>query len=413
MLQSKLFLKTLREDPKDEKSTNAKLLMRAGFIDKLISGVYSYLPLGLMVIRKIENIIREEMNDSLSAQEVLMPALHPIENYRKTGRDNIDILFHTKMNKEKELVLGQSHEEVIVPLAKNLISSYKDLPLYVYQIQNKFRKEARAKSGILRGREFIMKDLYSFHKNEDDLNVYYEKARKSYENIFKKIGIGDKTYFTFADGGTFSKYSHEFQTVTDAGEDIIYICEKCEIAINKEITKEYPNCPQCGNSNLKEKKSIEVGNIFKLKTRYSEPFNCSFRDPEGKMKFVNMGCYGIGVSRLLGTIVEIYHDEKGIIWPEKISPFDFHLIQIGNDPEVKKKSIEIYKYIKDQGKKVLYDDREKSTAGEKFADADLIGITNRFVISEKTLKENSFEMKKRNEEKTDLINIKKISQIIC
>jgi prolyl-tRNA synthetase len=413
MRQSQLFSKTIKEAPTDEKSINAQFLIRGGFVDKLFAGVYSFLPLGRRVIKKIENIIREEIN-AIGGQEIYMPALHPIENYKKTGREKIDILFYTDLRTGVKLVLGQSHEEVVVPLMQKFILSYKDLPKAVYQFQTKFRNELRAKSGILRGREFLMKDLYSFHASEEDLNEYYEKAKKAYNNIFARCGLGDKTYLTFASGGTFSKYSHEFQTLTGAGEDIIYICDKCRVAVNKEIIEEAKHqCLGCGNKNLKEKKAIEVGNIFKLKTKFSEAFDLSVLDKEGNKKTVIMGCYGIGLSRLMGTIVEVYNDEKGIIWPEEVAPFKAHLILlIGKDKKgqskIAKAADSLYDELAEKGIEVLYDDREEKSAGEKFADADLIGIPYRVVISEKTIEKGSAEIKKRNEEKVELIKLKKV-----
>lgn len=407
MKQSNLFTKTKKESFKEEKSKNAQLLTRAGFINKEISGVYSLLPLGLKVVKKIENIIREEMESTLSAQEIFMPALHPLENYKKTGREDIDVLFYTELASGRKMTLGQSHEEIVVPLAKKHLLSYKDLPLYVYQIQNKFRNELRAKSGILRGREFLMKDLYSFHANEEDLNQYYELSKKAYHNVFDKLGIGNKTYITFASGGSFSKYSHEFQMETEAGEDLIYFCDNCKVAINKEIIEEQPDCPECKNNNLIEKKAIEVGNIFKLKTRFSEAFDLTFKDEKGKEELVQMGCYGIGVTRLMGAVVEAFSDEKGIIWPKEISPFDAHLIKIGDSEEVEKIAEETYKNFD-----LLYDERTDKSVGEKLADSDLIGIPLRIIISDKSLKKSCFEVKERNKEEIQFIPIKKINNFL-
>ncbi len=410
MKQSKLFTKTIKEAPSDEQAKNAQLLIRAGFINKEMAGVYSFLPMGLRVVRKVEKIIREQMNGLMEAQEIFMPALHPLENYKKTGREGIDVLFYTSLASGRDLVLGQSHEEMIVPLVKNHIFSYRDLPTYIYQIQNKFRNELRAKSGILRGREFCMKDLYSFHEDEKDLEDYYEKAKKAYRNIFEKVGISEQTYITFADGGTFSKYSHEFQTITDAGEDLIYLCENCKVAINEEIIDEQKECPKCGKKRkeMKKKKAIEVGNIFKLKTRFSEPFNLTYTDKEGEENLVNMGCYGMGIGRLMGTVLEINNDEKGMIWPESISPFKFHIIPIGKDAE--EKAEEIYKKMKKEVE-ILLDDRDIGV-GEKFADADLIGIPYRVVISDKTLNKDSVEIKKRDEEKETLVKIDNLQSYV-
>lgn len=404
MRQSELAAKTLREAPKDEEILNAILLTRAGFIDKLAAGIYSFLPLGLRVLRKIENIIQQEML-TLGGQEVLLPALHPKENWQKTGRwDNFDALIKLKAAGEKEYGLGPTHEEVISPLAKKIIFSYKDLPLYLFQIQVKFRNETRAKSGLLRTREFLMKDLYSFHADQEDLDEYYDKVRDAYFRIFKRCGLGEKTLLTLASGGTFAKYSHEFQTLTEAGEDTIHICQNCDLAINEEIKSETPQCPDCGSKNFKAAKAVEVGNIFKLGTKYSAPFDLKFRDAKGREQPVIMGCYGIGPTRLMGTIVEISHDEQGIIWPGSVAPFKYHLLALGEDDKIKKAADELYEKLTARGEEVLYDDRELS-AGEKFAQADLIGIPTRIVVSEKTLEKKSMEAKARNQEKSYLFKL--------
>ncbi|MEK7661950.1 MAG: aminoacyl--tRNA ligase-related protein [Patescibacteria group bacterium] len=412
MLQSELFTKTRKEAPQDEVSKNARLLIRGGFIDKLQSGVYTYLPLGFLVLKNIENIIREEMNKA-GGQELLMPSLQPKENWEKTGRwDSMDDLYKVKDSSGRENALGPTHEEIIVPLAKQFISSYRDLPLYLYQIQNKFRMELRAKSGVLRGREFLMKDLYSFHTDEKDLARYYEIIKKAYTNIFKRAGIGSRTYFTFASGGSFSKYSHEFQTVTEAGEDTIYICDKCSVAINKEIAGGKAECPKCGNADLKEEKSIEVGNIFELKTKFSEPFGLAYKDKEGRDIPVIMGCYGIGLGRLMGTIVEVLSDERGIVWPEEVAPFKLHLIELSSgSKKVEKAAKAIYTGLQKKGVSVLYDEREGVSVGEKFADADLIGIPYRAVISEKSLAGGGVEIKRRGESKTKIVSSAKLAGI--
>ncbi|MDO8581901.1 MAG: aminoacyl--tRNA ligase-related protein [bacterium] len=406
MKQSHLFTRTVREAPKDEASANAQLLIRAGFIDKLIAGVYSYLPLGLRVLKNIERIIREEIN-AVGGQEVLMPTLHPTENYQKTGRQSIDVLFQTELKNGTKLFLGQSHEEIVVPLVQRFVQSYKDLPVAVYQIQTKFRNELRAKSGIFRGREFLMKDLYSFHANQKDFDAYYETLKQAYVKIFTRCGIGDATFVTHASGGTFSKYSHEFQTVTDAGEDTIYLCRKCRIAVNREIRPETPACPQCGGIDAEEKKSIEVGNIFPLKTKFSDAFGLKFKDAEGNACPIIMGCYGIGLGRLMGTIAEISHDEQGIIWPESVAPFTVHLLTAGKASEsLIQKADDLYATLQKNGIDVLYDNRYDTQAGAKFADADLIGIPWRIVISEKTIEKNGVEIKKRNNGTTTILSIK-------
>lgn len=408
MFQSQLFTKTTKEFPKDEVSRSAQLLIKAGFIDKLTAGVYNFLPLGLRVLDKIEKIISEEM-ERISGQRILMPGLIPKKNWEITERwGNFDALFKLKGQNEMEYALGATHEEVVVPLMKNYISSYKDLPLAVFQIQNKFRNELRTKSGILRTREFLMKDLYSFHASEKDLDDYYEKVKKSYEKIFEKTGIASKTYLTLASGGTFSEYSHEFQTITSSGEDSIFVCPKCRIAINKEIIGKTNQCWKCSKNLSQEEKAIEVGNIFKLKDKYSKPFDLNFVDKDGKKKTVLMGCYGIGLPRLMGAVVEVWNDDKGIIWPESIAPFKVHLIPIEKSQKVRKVSQEIYQTLQKEGLEVLYDDRQDETAGEKFADCDLFGIPYRIIVSEKSLKNGCLEVKERNETKVKLVKIKKI-----
>ncbi len=408
MKQSQLFAKTRKETPKDELSLNAILLIRAGFIDKLMAGVYTFLPLGLRVMKKIEGIIREEM-EKVGGVEIFMPTLQPKFNWDQTGRwDTMDDLFKLDKSKDSELALGPTHEEVISPLLKRFISSHKDLPRYIFQFQNKFRNEKRAKSGILRGREFIMKDLYSFHANQKDLDEYYEKQKEVYARIFKRLELEEKTYLTYASGGSFSKYSHEFQTITPAGEDIIYICPKCKMAINKEIIEDLENkCPNCGNTNLLEEKAIEVGNIFKLGTKYSAPFQLNYQDEEGREKPVLMGCYGIGLSRLMGTIVEIFNDSKGIIWPKSATPFQVHLISLGQNEEAEK----IYAELEEKGIEVLYDDRDIS-AGEKFYDSDLIGIPIRVIMSKRSLENGGIEYKLRSEDKSRIIPLNNINKEI-
>ncbi len=418
MLQSQLFTKTKKEAPKGEEAINAQLLIRAGFVDKLMAGVYTFLPLGMRVIKKIENIIREEMN-AIGGQEIFMPALQPKENWTTTGRwDSMVDLYKLKDKSDKEFALGPTHEEVITPLAKKFVDSYKDLPFYAYQFQDKFRMELRSKSGVLRGREFMMKDLYSFHADEKDLDNYYEKAIKAYENIFSRAGLGEKTYITFASGGSFSKYSHEFQTLSEAGEDVIYVCQKCGQAINKEIFGDVKVCPNCGKEDFKEEKAIEVGNIFKLGTKYSAPFELKYKNEKGEENDVVMGCYGIGLGRLMGTVVETSHDDMGIIWPESVAPFKAHLICLGD--KNKEKCEKLYKSLSACGRstegrqsaevEVLYDDREEASAGEKFADADLIGIPWRLVISEKT--GEKIEVKKRSEGKSELVGEKELLELL-
>lgn len=401
MLYSKLFGKTIKETPKDEESMNAKLLIRGGFIRKEMAGVYNFLPLGLRVLNKISNIIREEMN-AVGGQELLLSSLQKKESWEITGRwKEFDALFKLTSQFEKEYALGPTHEEVLVPIVSGLVSSYKDLPIYLYQIQNKFRDEARAKAGLLRGREFLMKDFYSFHTDEKDLMDYYEKMKIAYSKVFKRVSLS--AIEVRAAGGTFSKFSDEYQVICESGEDEIIYCPGGDFAENTEISevKEGKQC-DLGHGPLKRVKTIEVGNIFQLKDKYSKPFNLKFKDKDGKEKYVMMGCYGIGVSRLMGTIVEVNHDEKGMKWPASVAPFDVHLIALGN---TKEKADRVYKELEKVGVEVLYDERE-AAAGEKFADADLIGIPVRLVVSEKT--QDKTEFKKRDEEKTELLSPEEI-----
>lgn len=403
MRQSKLFTKTRREAPKDEVSKNAQLLIRAGFINKEMAGVYSFLPLGLRVLEKIENIIRKEMN-AIDGQELLLSSFHPKENWEKTGRwESMNDLYKVSDSSGREVALGPTHEEIVTPLVKQFIASYKDLPLAVYQFQTKFRMELRAKSGLLRGREFSMKDLYSFHVTKENFDEYYERVKKAYKTIFDYVELGDITYLTFASGGTFSKYSHEFQTLSDVGEDIIYLCEECSVAVNAEIIKEQKACPECGNKELKKETAIEVGNIFNLKTKFSDAFDLTYKDENGNAKQVLMGCYGLGPTRLMGTIAEVLSDDKGIIWPATVAPFALHLVLLdGKDKKEREYADTLYKKLQEKNITVLYDDRDLR-AGKKFADSDLIGIPQRVVVSTKTMEAGKLEVTNRKTGKTEMI----------
>lgn len=398
MRQSQLFTKTRKEDPKDEVAKNAKLLIRAGFINKEMAGVYSYLPLGLRALEKVKNIIREEMN-GVGGVEVQMTTLQNSELYEKTNRwddEIVDNWFKTELKSGGKIGLGLTHEEAITAMLAGQISSYKDLPVAVYQIQKKFRNEIRAKSGIMRGREFMMKDLYSFHANEEDLNDFYDKVKGAYERIFERVGLADTTYFTFASGGIFSKYSHEFQTLSEAGEDTIYVCEEKKFAINKEVLDE-EILSEFGISqdDLVEKRAIETGNIFKLGTRYSEPLGLKFVDENGESKPVIAASYGLGVDRLLGTIAEVFADDRGLIWPKSVAPYLVHLVWIPGEGSVSRELADkLYDSLTEAGVEVLYDDRVAS-AGEKFAEADLLGLPYRVIVSDKTLVEGRFELKER------------------
>ncbi|HJO89696.1 MAG: His/Gly/Thr/Pro-type tRNA ligase C-terminal domain-containing protein [Candidatus Pacebacteria bacterium] len=390
MLQSTLFSKTRKEAPSDEVSKNAQLLVRGGFIHKEIAGVYTYLPLGLRVLNKIENIIREEMN-VIGGQEVFMTTLQDPEIWKKSDRwddEKIDNWFKTKLKNENELGIANTHEEPLAKLLTDHVNSYKDLPLYVYQIQTKFRNELRAKSGLMRGREFLMKDLYSFSRTEEEHKEFYEKAAETYKKIFNRVGLGDKTYRTFASGGSFSKFSDEFQTLSRAGEDTIYIDEKKGVAVNKEVfTDDVLAELGLEKAKLVEKKAIEVGNIFPLGTKYSEAQGLLFRGEDGKDKPVVMGSYGIGLGRVMGTVAEVLSDDKGLIWPLSIAPFKVHLIGLSD-------ASDLYNKLKEAGVEVLYDDRDLQ-AGQKFADADLIGVPYRVVVSERNAGSGKFEFTNR------------------
>ena len=402
MRQSKYFLKTSKTSPADDVTVNAKLLEQGGFVEKLMAGVYSYMPLGLRVLRNIEEIIRKEMN-AVGGQEVLMPMLHPKAIWQKTGGwDKIDVLFKVKSRTEKDFALGQSEEEVVTPLVLKRINSYKDLPMAVYQIHWKFRDELRSKSGVLRGVEFLMKDMYSFHESQEDFDRYYEVVKKAYLKIYKSLGLTAKV--TEASGGSFSqKISYEFMVLTDAGEDDILYCDSCEYCVNVEIAKvkEGGECPKCGQGKLSRAKASEVGNVFDLGQKYGKDFELTFTGKDGKKYFPVMGCYGMGLTRLMGVIVEKFNDEKGIIWPESVAPFKVHLIALKG---AEKDTDKLYEALLKHRIEVLYDDRDTS-AGTKFADSDLIGIPYRLVVSPKTLEKASVEFKKRNETETKLIKL--------
>lgn len=413
MRQSILFGKTTREIPTDEVSVNARLLTRAGYVDKLMAGVYSFLPLGMRVLQNIAEIIREEIN-AIGGQELLLPALHPKENWEKTGRwsdPGREVMFQLRGRGDRQYGLGWTHEEIITPLAARSISSYRDLPRALYQIQTKFRDEARAKSGLLRGREFMMKDLYSFHADEDDLERYYDRVKEAYMKIFERCGAPAR--IVEASGGAFSKFSHEFQIVTPAGEDIIIFCGECAYAQNREIARVSggEQCPKCGEA-VEALRAIEVGNIFKLKTRFSEAFRLRFKDAQGIDRPVLMGCYGIGLGRLLGSIVEVQHDDKGIIWPESVAPYRVHLLALQTAKEVGAAADELYLSLQESGIPVLYDDRADASPGEKLNDADLIGIPWRAVISEKTAQKLKAEIKARREKEVKIITLKEVARYV-
>ena len=405
MRLSKTFVKTLREAPKDETAKNGALLTRAGYIHKEMAGVYDFLPLGIRVMENIKNIIRDELN-KLGCEELQMTALQNPEPWEKTGRFSdqaVDIWFKTNLASGGELGLAPTHEEPIVNLMKSYISSYKDLPLYVYQFQTKFRNELRAKSGILRGREFLMKDLYSFHTNEEDLDKFYAEVEVAYKKIYERLGLGEDTFETFASGGIFSKYSHEFQTFLPVGEDDVYYNADKSVVLNKEVLNpETLNDLGVKEEELQQTTAAEVGNIFKLKFKYSEPLGLKYSDEQNSQQVVYMGCYGIGVSRVMGVIVEKYADDKGLCWPESVAPFKYHLIGIGENGM--KRAEEFYA---NHPGEVLFDDRDLRP-GEKFADAELMGMPYRIVISDKTLAEDSAEVTDRRTGESKLVKISEL-----
>lgn len=406
MRQSELFTKTRKLGPKDEVAKNAQLLIRAGYIHKEMAGVYDYLPLGFRTLKNIEKIIREEMN-AIGAQEVLMTTLQDPEIWKTTGRwsdDVVDNWFKTELSEGVSLGLAHSHEEPLTRLMKGQTSSYRDFPKAVFQIQSKFRREPRAKSGMLRGREFMMKDMYSFVRNEKELDNFHEKAVGAYMRIFERAGIGDRTFRTFASGGIFSKFSDEFQTLCETGEDTIYLDRSRKLAVNKEVyTDEVLAELKLKKGDLEEIKGIEVGNIFKLGVRYSEPLGLTFKDEKGDQRSVLMGCYGLGLGRLMGTIVEVLSDEKGIVWPKGVAPFPVHLVSIpGGNGDVIAEADRLYNLLVENGIEPLYDDRDVR-AGEKFADSDLIGIPTRLVVSEKTVSAGGVEMITRTDGTTTFV----------
>ncbi len=412
MRQSQLFTKTQRDAPADETAKNAQLLIRAGFVNKEMAGVYSFLPLGLRVLNNIANVVREEMN-VVGGQEILMPALQIKERYEATNRwsdEVVDNWFKTKLANGTELGLGFSHEENLSPIVKNFAKSYKDLPLAIYQVQTKFRNELRSKSGLMRGREFLMKDMYSFALSQEDHDAFYEKSKVAYANVFKRVGLGDRTFITFASGGVFSKYSHEFQTLSDAGEDTIYLDRDKKLAINKEVfTDDVIKELGVDKDKLEEVKGIEVGNIFSLGTKFSEPFGLTLPNEKGEMITVIMGCYGIGVSRLMGTIAEIMSDDKGLVWPENIAPMRVYLVSVGTNELVVRATDELHDQLEQKGVSVLYDDRD-ARPGEKFADAELLGIPHRVVISDKTLEQGGVEYKSRTSDDVSMMSREQLFQ---
>lgn len=414
MRQSELFTKTLKSAPREEPSVNAQFLTRGGFVYKNSAGVYTFLPLGWRVAEKIHSIIREEMA-AIGAIEMFMPSLVERNYLDASGRFDVGIAFDVRGKKGQEVsfVLGWTHEEVIAAIAAKYVNSYKDLPFAVYQIQTKFRNEPRPKSGLLRCREFLMKDLYSFHATEKDFLSYYKKVAGAYRKIFTRCGLD--VFYTLAGGGTFTAHhTHEFQVLAPLGEDTIWYCQKCRYAENQEISKlkEGKRCPEC-KGKIKVGNAIEVGNIFPLGTKYSQAFRLFYRDKAGQPHAVVMGSYGIGIGRTMGAIVESHHDEKGIIWPREVAPFSVHLIGVNSENlKIQREANTLYSDLQKQGVEVLYDDRGDKSAGEKFADADLIGIPLRVLVSDKTLRSDSVELKKRAAKDTQLMKIRRLLQFL-
>lgn len=398
MRLTQLFTRTSKTAPADEEAKNAKLLTQAGFIHKELAGVYAYMPLGLRVIENIKKIVREEMN-AIGGQEVMMTTLQPKDIFEKTDRwsdEKVDNWFKTKLANGTELGMGLTHEEPIVDAVSNYLKSYKDVPFYVYQIQNKFRNELRAKSGLLRGREFIMKDMYSLARSQEEHEMVYEKAVAAYYRVYERMGLGDVTYRTYADGGIFTpRFSDEFQTLSEVGEDTIYVDEAKKIAINEEIYTD-ENLAKLGlnKADLVEKRGVEVGNTFHLETKYTDGLDVYYTDESGRQQQIIMGCYGIGVSRLMGVIAEHFSDEKGLVWPENIAPAKVYLVRIGDSDKTVQTADELYETLQRKGLEVLYDDRDERV-GAKFADAELMGIPYRVTVSDRLVEVGEYELTSR------------------
>jgi prolyl-tRNA synthetase len=415
MRRSQLFTKTRHDAPSDEVAKNAQLLIRAGFIHKEMAGVYAYLPLGLIVLEKIKQIVRDEMN-SIGSQELIMTNLQHKDIWEATGRWDekvVDVWFKTQLQNGTPLGLAWSHEEPITNMMKSYISSYRDLPVSVYQFQTKLRNELRSKSGIMRGREFVMKDMYTYARSPEELDKLYNQAKEAYLRVFDRIGLGEITYITAASGGAFTKFSHEFQTITEAGEDVIYVNKEKKIAINEEVYTD-KDLAELGleKGHLEKVVAAEVGNIFNFGTEKSEQLGLYFTNEEGQEKPVYLGSYGIGITRLMGVIAEHFADEKGLVWPKNIAPFDVYLARLGNSEEIVKNADEIYSRLTDSGISVIYDDRDER-AGAMLKDADLIGTPFRVVVSEKSLSQNSVEIKRRTQDDIQLIPVSEVVNILA
>ena len=401
MRVTEVFTKTSKSAPADEVAKNAQLLIRAGFVYKEMAGAYAYLPYGIRVIEKIKQIVREEMN-AIRSNELIMTGLQRKDVWERTGRwsdEVVDVWFKTKLQDDTELGLGWSHEEPIVEMLKNYVHSYKDLPISLYQFQTKMRNELRAKSGIMRGREFVMKDMYSFHDSAEALDTYYNETIEAYKRVYDRLGIGEDTYVTFASGGAFTKFSHEFQTICDAGEDIIYLHREKNIAVNEEVIDDAVRELGIAREDLEKVKTAEVGNIFNFGAQKTDEMGLTFTNSEGEQASIYMGSYGIGITRAMGVIVEKFADDKGLVWPEAVAPYRVYLATIG---DVATQAEALYEELQSKGVEVLYDDRDVRP-GEKFADADLLGIPHRVVLSPKLVEQNSFEYKARTSDTASVL----------
>lgn len=408
---SQLFTKTSKTSPADELSRNAQLLIKAGFVYKVMAGVYAYTPLGLRVLENIKQIVREEMN-AIGGQELIMSSLQRRDTWETTGRwddETVDVWFKTHLKDNTELGFAWSHEEAIIEMMKQHVSSYKDMPANVYQFQTKFRNELRAKSGVMRGREFVMKDMYSCSLDAEQHEAFYQATIEAYTRVFERLGLGDDTYVTFASGGAFTDFSHEFQTICEAGEDVIYVNREKGIAVNEEVmTDESLASLGISRDDLTAVKSAEVGNIFNFGTHKSEQTDFTFTNKNGEKQFVHLGSYGIGVTRLIGVIAEKFSDDKGLVWPASVAPAKVQLIVLGDDAEVVAAADNLYKAFTNAQISVIYDDRDVR-AGQKFADADLLGTPYRVVLSKKTLEQSVVELKSRTSDDTQLVQLEKIT----
>lgn len=404
MRTSQLFTKTTKSVPADEVAKNAKLLIQAGYVYKEMAGAYAYLPLGIRVVENIKQIVREEMN-RIHSNELIMTSLQRKEVWEKTGRWDdkiVDVWFKSQLQDGTEVGLGWSHEEPIVEMLKNYVHSYKDLPISLYQFQTKMRNELRAKSGIMRGREFVMKDMYSFHATAEDLDDYYNQTIEAYKRVFDRLGLGDETYVTFASGGAFTKFSHEFQTICDAGEDVIYLHRGKNIAVNEEVIDEAVKELGIDRSELEQVKTAETGNIFNFGSQKTDEMGLYYTDQNGEQKSLYIGSYGIGITRVMGVIAEKLSDDKGLVWPDNVAPFRVYLARLGDDAAVVSAADALYNSLTESGITVLYDDSDRRP-GEKFADADLMGLPHRLVVSARTVENGKHELKARTAQEPQLL----------